>query len=566
MLAIPTARVIPLATGHQPWPGATFRWALKRWPTAALAAALLIFALLGTLGTFTHARLDQAAAERREAYEVLLRLERAMLGVKASEASKRAFLLTGERQNLDQHLGGLADLRTELGGLVEPAIRNLGLGLKEVEPVVRAKLVEIDRMIGMDRRGAAQVAVAELASLENRGLAQRLDRRLQRSAILARERIESQTGELLAASKAISLLLALVSPLGFVLVVAAGLVVNAHLAARVRAEASQRDSGKQLRLALSAGRMGTWRLDLRRHVSSVDAVQASLLGLPEGTTTASEEAVYACLHPDDRAAVQSAVEQAVATGEEYQFEFRVVQPDGAVRWLSARGAARYDETGQPVELIGVDWDITERKTAEQRQVMLTRELKHRVRNTLAVIQGIARMTGRTANSLDGFLHTFDGRLQALGAANDLVTGTGGRDTRLAALLERTLQPHGVLDLGRFELRVTDVPINAALTQNLALALHELATNAVKHGALSVPWGRVVIEAAPVADDGSRLRLLWREIGGPPASVPERQGFGTQLLRQLLAGQEGRLEHDWHVDGLVCTLELPLTRAAGEAAA
>ncbi|WP_418159769.1 PAS domain S-box protein [Benzoatithermus flavus] len=205
-------------------------------------------------------------------------------------------------------------------------------------------------------------------------------------------------------------------------------------------------------------------------------------------------------------------------------------------------------------------DVTERKQAEARQALLRRELNHRVKNILAVVQSVALMTGKGAETVGAFLQAFDGRLQALAGANELLVRDGWQATGLAALLRQALLPHG-LEEGRFALRVASLPVSAALAQDLALALHELATNAVKYGALSVPEGRVVIEAGPV-EDGTALRLVWREEGGPPVTAPARQGFGTRLLGQLFARQHGgSVTLDWQARGLVCRTEVPLAAAA-----
>jgi CHASE1-domain containing sensor protein/two-component sensor histidine kinase len=233
--------------------------------------------------------------------------------------------------------------------------------------------------------------------------------------------------------------------------------------------------------------------------------------------------------------------------------------ESIVRGMAAQAAIAIDNARL---FQAANAEIAQRRRAEAQQRLLLAELNHRVKNILTVIQSVARLTGTTAVSLDDFLEIFTGRLQALAVANELLTGTGWQATSLSALLQRALLPHGAQDEERLVLRVEEVRVPAALTQHLTLAVHELATNAAKHGALSVPEGRIVIEAGPIVDsEPTALRLVWRELGGPPVQPPPRQGFGTQLLRQLTAHeQHGRLDLDWRREGLVCTLEFPLAVA------
>jgi len=226
----------------------------------------------------------------------------------------------------------------------------------------------------------------------------------------------------------------------------------------------------------------------------------------------------------------------------------------------------YQRPITPVELVsGVQAALLSRLRQRDvrdyidREVELRRELNHRVKNILAVTHSVAHLTSLAAGSLEEFREVFHGRLEALAAANELLTASGWHSTSLEALLRRALLPHGEPGESRLELSVEDVPIGGVLVQDLTLALHELATNATKHGALSVPRGRVAVEAGPAVAARERLlRLVWRELDGPAVRAPTRQGFGTRLLRQLIIRRHGgRLEMDWRADGLVCSLELPL---------
>lgn len=203
----------------------------------------------------------------------------------------------------------------------------------------------------------------------------------------------------------------------------------------------------------------------------------------------------------------------------------------------------------------------ELRGSQERLRMLLGELNHRVKNTLAVIQAIARRTAGHAGSLPQFTETFLGRIRALAAAQELLTETGWAGASFEALVRRSLAPY-VADR-QASIAVARVVVPAQLAQDLALALHELATNAVKHGALSTATGRVSV-AAGLRDlgDGPGLWLDWREQGGPPAVEPQGSGFGMTLLTQVLVhGHGGKVELGWEQEGLVCRIAVPLRRAA-----
>jgi PAS domain S-box-containing protein len=204
-------------------------------------------------------------------------------------------------------------------------------------------------------------------------------------------------------------------------------------------------------------------------------------------------------------------------------------------------------------------DISERKEAEERQALLVQELAHRVKNTLAVIQSMARQTGGRASTVPEFLGAFEGRLHALASAHELLTESGWHRTSLASLAKAALAAHDEPAGGRVRMDLTAVRLKPAAAQNLVLALHELATNAAKYGALSTPAGTVTLEGYI---EGDALMLAWRETGGPATTPPEELGFGTMLLDRVVTHQHGgKVDLDWRPEGLACTLRLPLDEIA-----
>lgn len=255
--------------------------------------------------------------------------------------------------------------------------------------------------------------------------------------------------------------------------------------------------------------------------------------------------------PPDRLPLHRAARGEVVRDEELRLAFA----DGAfVDALISANPLR-DAAGAVIGAVGAAVDITARKLGEERQRLLARELDHRVKNMLALVQGLARQTARQAGSVDAFAETFAGRLRALSAAQDALIATGWAGAELGALVRAAIRPHA--GERQVEVAVGRVMVPATLAQDLTLTLHELGTNAVRHGALSVPAGRVLIEGG-LGDGGGELWLVWREEGGPPVRPPGRSGFGTRLVRQAVAhGRGGHADLDWRPEGLVCTIRVPL---------
>jgi PAS domain S-box-containing protein len=267
--------------------------------------------------------------------------------------------------------------------------------------------------------------------------------------------------------------------------------------------------------------------------------------------------------PEDRERVQPEAEiaRALARGRAENERWHM-RKDGSRFWgsgllLPLRGT-------QAGGFLKIMLDRTDRREAEERQGVLLRELAHRVKNTLALILAMARQTGLSAADLAGFLDSFEGRLQALAAAHDLVSEAGWRSTSLSDLARAALAAHDEPGGGRVRISIQELPVNPAAAQSLVLAFHELATNAAKHGALSAPGGTVVVEGRVAAgSDGDELVIAWRETGGPPAVEPREPGFGTTLLEQVAAYQHnGRIAFNWRPEGLTCTLHLPLAGVVG----
>jgi two-component sensor histidine kinase len=218
-------------------------------------------------------------------------------------------------------------------------------------------------------------------------------------------------------------------------------------------------------------------------------------------------------------------------------------------------------------------DVSERKADEERRALLMREVDHRAKNALAVVQSVLRLTPR--DEPRAFAAAVEARVAALARAHSLLAEGGWSGADLRAVAERELAPYAAPRGGEGPMRGLlvsldgpDVPLAPAAVQPLAMVLHELATNAAKHGALSAPGGRVEVRwrAGRRAEDDGMLRLRWAEAGGPPvAGAPARRGFGTRVVEATVRGQlGGAVERRWEPSGLVVEVAVPLARLEADA--
>jgi len=201
-------------------------------------------------------------------------------------------------------------------------------------------------------------------------------------------------------------------------------------------------------------------------------------------------------------------------------------------------------------------DVSVRKRAEQQQKLLTAELDHRVKNTFAVVQALAAQTARGTTTPEAFRKTLDARLGAMARTHDLLRHSGWEGALLGDVARETLAPYAGSDGARLTASGPSVRLAPAAATTLTMAIHELATNAVRHGALSMANGRIVLDWR---SDGELLRFRWTESGGPPVQPPAQRGFGTRFIEQSVAADlEGVARFEFAPGGLVCTLDLPLT--------
>lgn len=268
--------------------------------------------------------------------------------------------------------------------------------------------------------------------------------------------------------------------------------------------------------------------------------------------------------PEDREMVLAMLEQ-VRQGERVSYEFRIRRPsDGAVRWLRDTDFPVRDATGRITHIGGVARDVTAEKDAASRLQVLVAELQHRTRNLIAVVRSIADRTLANSASFDDFRLRYRDRLAALGRANGLLSRFDeGDNVSFDELLEAELSAHGG-GSGQVNLDgPLGIRLRSSAVKTLALAVHELVTNAVKYGALSTPEGRLAVTWKLVDGDGSHRHLFidWHETGVvmPDASVPpKRTGYGRELIERALPYQlEAETGYTFSADGIRCTILLPV---------
>lgn len=335
-------------------------------------------------------------------------------------------------------------------------------------------------------------------------------------------------------------------------------VVAHDVTERERAARQLRDAMARTSLALEAGRMGTFEIDLNTERCTWSDQVYAIYGLDKGSFEPTLESIYGIVHPEDRAVLVDCLE-AAQRGGSFEVEFRVRHRDGRYIWVHSRGMVRFDAEGKPQELFGVVVDITERKEAERKQQLLVGELNHRVRNTLATVQAIASQTLRRAKSPEDFVQSFSDRIQALSRAHTLLTRTAWQGTELDSLIREQL----MLGTGdRIRYQGPPVSLEPQTALQLALVLHELGTNARKYGSLSVPQGWVTVDwSIQQSAEGRMLEIVWKERGGPTVSQPCSTGFGTLLIeRSLQQGHGGESRISFDPEGVTCVIRLPLSRS------
>lgn len=319
---------------------------------------------------------------------------------------------------------------------------------------------------------------------------------------------------------------------------------------------------RHLQFGLKAGGIALWAWDVDSDRLTMDEIGYKLWAVSQKKAVTFED-LSANIHPADRDRVRTAFNATRGIVGPYEIDFRTLIAD-KVSWISARG--RGDDEGiEGSVMFGVFLDVTGRKQAEEANELLAGEMSHRVKNLITIADALTTMTSRSAETKEEMVRELSNRLAALGRAHDLVRPLPGKviaSALLGDLFSVLLKPYDDLGAfsGRIRVSVPRMAIGEMAATNLALVLHELATNSVKHGALSVDVG--LLDVSCLVDDEVAV-IVWTERGGPKVEAPTgSKGFGGKLLGRVIKNYfRGSIDYDWGADGLIATLHLPASRLA-----
>jgi PAS domain S-box-containing protein len=336
--------------------------------------------------------------------------------------------------------------------------------------------------------------------------------------------------------------------------------VSFDITERKRAEEELRESEARFRTIFEQANDYLVTTTLDQIITSVNPAVLTALGYREEEVVGRPVSDF--MDAEQFAISRAAVAQKLADGGSTRLTLRVRARDGRELIWETNSQLTSDEHGRPSGLHAIGRDMTEAKRAEAHQKLLIDELNHRVKNTLAIVQAIVQQTFKSGGDPVAARRAFEGRLAALSEAHNLLTREQWTPVSMTKVIGDAVAPHGD-GQGRFDLEGPDLTIPPKTAISVALAVHELATNAVKHGALSRPEGRVAIRWDRTGTPSvPRLYLVWTESGGPPVKAPTRRGFGTRMIERGLAAElGGSVKIEFAPEGLVCVVDAPLPEGA-----
>ena len=331
------------------------------------------------------------------------------------------------------------------------------------------------------------------------------------------------------------------------------------ITARKKAERDLQGAVVRMQLALNAGKTGVWEWDKATDEYTWDARMLALWGARSGGAMTSKR-FWAAVHPDDVQKCKDQIARACdpAGSGQYSADYRVIgEDDGIERWISSRGLTLF-ENGRVVRMLGTARDVTGRKNREEHIHFLMREIAHRSKNLLAVIQAMARQTAMGGGTAEDYEQRFTARLQALARSYDLLVTENWHGASAGELVRSQLSHYSDLIPTRIEIGGPHVMLKPEAAQNIGLALHELSTNAAKFGALSNDDGQVSVRWWLGEQNGMRrFYIEWQERGGPLVEPPHREGFGQKIMKRITAhALEGNVSLDFAASGVVWRLDIP----------
>ena len=310
---------------------------------------------------------------------------------------------------------------------------------------------------------------------------------------------------------------------------------------------------KKILRAIESTEMSVFAQDLNLHyLWASNARQSWLSGALEGTSDTdilSEAAATRSIEMK---------QEVLSTGQPLRFEM-AINRGNQTRWYDICVDVDRDEAGEPCGIIGTSFDITDQKRREETLKTLLRELSHRSKNLLAIIQSLASQTARHSLTVPEFLVRFRGRIQSLSYSQDIVTDADWRGADLESLVTTQVERYAPDGMDQIEFHPVDVYLSPTASLHVGLALHELAVNAASYGSLSVPGGKVVIDAKVVdrGNDETALIIVWQERGGPRVRSERDARFGTSTLERIVPNAVGgEAQLDYRAEGIRYTLTVP----------
>jgi PAS domain S-box-containing protein len=343
---------------------------------------------------------------------------------------------------------------------------------------------------------------------------------------------------------------------GILAVALCAYVLAALFAERRKHEAALVESEARLQETLTAGAVTTFVWDVGAGSLQRSANAAQVLGFePQQTFTAGN--FLAAVHPDDRGRFKAMVNGVTPERPAYTATFRFKHPDGRELWFEETARAEFDTERHLVRLKGLTIDVTARKRSEEHQSVLIAALDDRVKNLLARIAVVAKDSRQGSDSLDAYIQAFERRIQSMADAHGLLSRNRLRGVDLGELVRHQLAPYAT-DANTI-IGGPNVTFTVGASEALAMALHELVTNAAKYGALSTPHGRVEVNwTREPREDPANLSITWREIGGPAVTASPESGYGVSLIRDLVPQElGGSVELAFARSGVSCRFEIPL---------
>jgi two-component system CheB/CheR fusion protein len=334
-----------------------------------------------------------------------------------------------------------------------------------------------------------------------------------------------------------------------------GVVVTfTDITGRKHAEEALRASEERLRQVLETDAIGVLRFDHPGTLIDCNEAFLTMTGYSRREVEARQLNWRKMTPPEWLEVSDEQMKKLEATGRLGPYEKEYFLKDGSRAWMLFAGRSLDDGT-----IVEYAIDISDRKRAEQERELLARELSHRVKNTLAVVQALAMQTNGRIRSIEAYREAFVGRLQGLARAHSLLLDANWRSAELKTLVEQAIAAYRVDHPEVIEVEGEPVTITPKQGLGLSLVLHELGTNAAKYGALSNSEGGVRVSWDVENDDQSRrVRLKWYERGGPRVEPPDEKGFGMQLIERAAASElEGQVELKHAPEGLTCELVFPL---------